>query len=63
MSWHEIGAESAKRENERLERQKLAYYSAQLVNNPIVEMHDTLKEIHVLLRDLLDEVRSQNKTL
>jgi len=60
MSWREIGMENAKRENERLERQGLAHYSANLISNPIVEMHDTLKEIKLLLHEILQTL--QNNT-
>lgn len=60
MSWHSIGEESARRENERIEQRRNAYYSAEAVSNPIREMHGTLRDIQSLLAELLEEIKKKN---
>lgn len=57
MSWTSLGEQSARQENERIEQRRNAYYSAEIVSNPIRQMHETLKEIQVLLTEVLEAIR------
>ena len=57
MSWTSLGEQSARQENERIEQRRNAHYSAEIVSNPIRQMHETLKEIQVLLTEVLEAIR------
>lgn len=58
--WRDIGTESARAENERIEKRRNAHYAAKIVSDPIREMHETLRDIQSLLAELMEEIKKRN---
>lgn len=56
-TWDDMGRASAIEANKRLERQSDIYKSGE----PIREMHETLKDIKLLLNEILEVLKQDSK--